>query len=163
MDDWVPVQGFPGYSVHPDGVVRRDANGRILRIKVNQYGLAYVGMAHKLRQCQRSLALLVANAFIPRPPKKPFDTPITLDGNRTNCAVTNLMWRPYWFARMYHRQFRYPFDMPIEAPIRDLEGDEVFPDSLEVAKRYGLLERDVVLSILNKTYAWPTYQLFEVA
>jgi hypothetical protein len=38
----------------------------------------------------------------------------------------------------------------------------VFDDSLAAACRYGLLEREVVLSILNQTPAWPTYQTFEL-
>jgi hypothetical protein len=39
---------------------------------------------------------------------------------------------------------------------------EVCENSFECAKRYGLLEEDLVQSILNRTYAWPTYQEFRV-
>lgn len=159
--DWVPVQGFPGYSVNNLGQVRRDANGRILQVKINQYGVPYVGLMREWEQKQRSLSLLVARAFLPRS-LEAFDTPINLDGDRFNCTVENLMWRPRWFAVQYNRQFREPYEEPIERPIRDTKGREVLLDSLEVATRYGLLERDVVLSILNRTYVWPTYQTFEV-
>lgn len=159
--DWTPVQGFPGYSIHPDGLVRRDANGRLLHLKVNQYGVPYVGLMRAWEQKQRSLAKLVAQAFLPRA-LEAFDTPINLDGDRRNCSVENLMWRPRWFAVQFNRQFREPYESPIETPIRDVKGKEVLPDSLAVSKRYGLLERDVVLSIVNLTYVWPTYQVFEV-
>ena len=160
--DWAPVKGFPGYSVHPAGQVRRDANGRVLHVKVNQYGTPYVGLMREWAQKQRSLALLVADAFLPRD-REVFDTPITCDGDRFNCALDNLLWRPRWFAVKFNRQFLDRYESPIEHPIRDVEGGEVHDGSLAVAKRYGLLERDVVLSILNLTVTWPTYQLFEVA
>jgi hypothetical protein len=159
--EWKPVRGFPGYSVNPLGQVRRDSSGRCLHPKVNQYGVPYVGLMRDWEQKHRSLALLVANAFLPRA-LEAFDTPINLDGDRFNCAVDNLMWRPRWFAVQYNRQFRERYPHPIEYPIRDTKANEVLPDSLEVAKRYGLLEKDVVLSILNRTYTWPTYQIFEV-
>lgn len=161
MEDWVPVQGFPGYSVDSLGQVRRDSSGRVLRPKINQYGVPYVGLMKDWEQKQRSLALLVAKAFIPRA-LEAFDTPINLDGDRLNCSVENLMWRPRWFAIQYNRQFRERYEHPIERPIRDEKDEEVLPGSLAVAIRYGLLERDVVLSILNRTYAWPTYQVFVV-
>jgi hypothetical protein len=114
------------------------------------------------RQCIRSLPRLVATAFLP-PPSEVFDTPINLDGDRTNCSVDNLMWRPRWYAIYYVSQFKDRYDNPIEAPVRALDTDEVFDNSLDAACRYGLLEREVVLSVLNKTPTWPTYQMFELA
>jgi hypothetical protein len=43
-----------------------------------------------------------------------------------------------------------------------VDTEEMFPNSLAAACRYGLLEREVVLSVLNNTLTWPTYQRFEV-
>lgn len=162
MDEWVPVQGFPGYSINPLGQVRKDSNGRILHTRINQYGVPYVGLMREWRQCIRSLPRLVANAFIPSS-NPVFDTPINLDGDRANCSVDNLRWRPRWYAIYYNNQFKDPYDHPINAPIRAVETQEIFEDSFHAACHYGLLEREVVLSILNKTPAWPTYQMFEMA
>lgn len=161
-DQWVPVQDFPGYSVNPLGQVRKDSTGRILHTRVNQYGVPYVGLMREWRQCIRSLPRLVATAFLPSP-NEIFDTPINLDGDRTNCAVDNLMWRPRWYAVYYVNQFKDRYANPIEEPVVAIETDEVFPNSLAAACRYGLLEREVVLSILNRTPTWPTYQTFELA
>jgi|SRR4051794_19307020 hypothetical protein len=159
---WVPVQGFPGYSVNPLGQVQKDSTGRILHTRLNQYGVPYVGLMREWRQCIRSLPRLVATAFLPSP-SEIFDTPINLDGNRMNCAVDNLMWRPRWYAIKYANQFEERYGNPIRAPVRAIESREVFNDSLEAACRYGLLEREVVMSVLNRTPAWPTYQTFELA
>ena len=161
MEEWAPIQGFPGYSVSNLGRVRRDVTGRILRIKVNQYGVAYVGLMRD-DQKQRSLALLVARAFLPDG-SDIFDTPINLDGDRFNCAADNLMWRPRWFAVKYHQQFTHNrYSEPIEAPVRAIETGEVFSDSFEAACRYGVLERDLVLSVRHNTVTWPNYMSFEL-
>jgi hypothetical protein len=120
-------------------------------------------MMRDYRQVIRSLPRLVAEAFLPKP-NSIFDTPVSINGDRTNCAVDNLMWRPRWYAILYNRQFRVGrYDNPIEAPVVALETEEVFPDSLSAACRYGLLEREVVLSVYNRTPAWPSYVTFELA
>lgn len=159
---WVAVQGFPGYSVNPLGQVRKDSTGRVLHTRLTQYGTPYVGLMRDWRQHIRSLPLLVANAFIPKP-SPIFDTPINLDGDRLNCAVSNLMWRPRWYAVLYNQQFQDRYPNPIRAAVRAVNENEVFPNSFAAACHYGLLEREVVLSVLNATYTVPTYQFFELA
>lgn len=161
MNDWVPVPGFPGYSLNPLGEVRKDSSGRVLASKVNQWGVVYVGLMRENKQRQRSVALLVASTFIPHP-IGPMDTPIHMDGDRYNNTVDNLVWRPRWFARAYNRQFKNSYHNSIEEPIRDIASREEFRNSYECAVTFGLLERDLVLSILNMTYVWPTYQQFEI-
>jgi hypothetical protein len=161
-DDWVPVKNFPGYSVNPLGQVRKDSTGRFLHTRLNQYGVPYVGLMREWRQCIRSLPLLVATAFLPSP-SEIFDTPINIDGDRTNCSVDNLMWRPRWYAVYYVNQFKERYENYIDVPVKAIETEEIFPDSLSAACRYGLLEREVVLSVLNRTPTWPTYQMFELA
>src|SRR3954452_2344535 len=128
MTEWVPIRGFPGYSVNPLGQVRNDSTDRILNTRINQYGVPYVGMMREFRQCIRSLPLLVATAFLPEP-NEIFDTPINLDGDRSNCNVDNLMWRPRWYAIYYVNQFKERYVNPIEAPVRAVETEEVFGDS----------------------------------
>ncbi len=160
-DDWTPVPDFPGYSINPLGQVRNDYRGSLLHTRINQYGVSYVGLMRDWRQCIRSLSRLVAETYISSP-SEIFDTPINLDGDRTNCAVDNIMWRPRWYAILYVRQFEDPYDNPITTSVRAIETNEVFPNSFIAAQRYGLLEREVVLSVLNKTPTWPTYQMFEL-
>lgn len=161
-NEWVPIKGFPGYSVNLFGQVRNDDTKRLLRIRLNQYGVPYVGLVRDWKQYIRSLPRLVAQTFL-SPPSDIFDTPINLDGDRTNCAVDNLMWRPRWYAVYYNQQFVDPYPHPINQPVKAQEELETFPNSLSAACRYGLLEKEVVMSILNKIPAWPTYQYFQIA
>lgn len=160
-NDWRPVRGFPGYSINPLGQVKKDSNGRLLVPRYNQYGVPYVGLMRQWQQCVRSLPRLVARTYL-RPPSDIFDTPIQIDGDPANCSADNLMWRPRWYAILYKRQFDERYDHPIHAPVRAVNEEENFSNSLEAACRYGLLEREVVLSIQNRTPAWPTYQSFEL-
>jgi len=160
-EEWRPIELFPDYEVSNHGRIRTNKSGRILQVNVNQYGLVQVGLMRDGVQRHRSVPLLVAKAFLSEP-GGPFDTPINLDGDRYNNRLENLTWRPRWFAIRYNRQFRHPYEKHIALPIVDLKTGEVSENSLECAKRYGLLENDVVLSIENRTYVWPTYQEFGV-
>ena len=160
-ENWRPIEHFPGYSVSDRGRIRTDKSGRSLALSENQFGLLQVGMMRDGTQHHRSVPLLVAKAFIPQP-SGPFDTPINLNGDRHNNSVDNLVWRPRWFAIKYNQQFRHPFENSIWEPLEDMKTGEVSENSLECAKRYGLLEEDLVFSILNRTYVWPTYQEFRV-
>lgn len=161
IEKWLPIELFPEYLVSNFGMVRSRLSGRILALNENQSGLVQVGLMRDGIQHHRSVPLLVAKAFVPET-RGPFDTPINLDGDRYNNHTNNLEWRPRWFAIKYNQQFRYPYDRPILLPIIDLKTKEVSENSSECAKRYGLLEKDLILSILNRTYVWPTYQKFGV-
>lgn len=158
---WKKIRGFPGYSVSNCGLIRSDKSGRILSLSENQFGVLYVGMMKDGTQRHRSVALLVAKAFLPRP-RDAFDTPINLDGDRFNNTVENLTWRPRWFAIKYNQQFKVSMGHSIMEPIEDVKTGVVSENSFECAKQYGLLEQDIVLSIINRTVTWPTYQEFRV-
>lgn len=162
MTQWCEIDDFPGYAVSDLGEVRNLKTQRILKTKVNQYGVIGVGLMRDGLQFHRSVPLLVAQAFLKRS-FSAFDTPINLDGDRYNNHISNLMWRPRWFAIEYNRQFKKAFYGAIELPIADKKypGD-IFPNSFVCATTLGLLEKDLVLSILNRTYVWPTYQEFEI-
>lgn len=158
---WKTIRDFPDYSVSNFGNVRTDKSGRILRMSPNQFGVMNVGLMKNGVQYHRSVPLLVAKAFLPIKPG-PFDTPINLDGDRMNNHLENLVWRPRWFAVKYNRQFRFPSEMFIDRPIVDVKTGEVSVNSLDCAKRYGLLEEEIVLAVMNKSYVWPTYQEFRL-
>lgn len=160
VEEWKSIAEFPGYSVSSLGRVRRDDSGRILVPRYNEYGVAYVGIMRGWEQCSRSLARLVALAFLPIPSEF-FNTPIQLDGDPANCSVENLMWRPRDYAVKYKRQFKDRYPVQINEPIRAVNSKEEFPNSFQAGCRYGLLEKEVVGSILHRTPAWPTYQHFE--
>ena len=46
-------------------------------------------------------------------------------------------------------------------PIVETHTGEEFPTSWDAAIKYGLIDRDILLAIQNKTFVWPTYQFFK--
>jgi len=161
METWKVIPDFPRYSVSDQGRVRNDQTGRIMRLSMNQYDLLTVGMMYCGTQFRRSVPLLVAEAFVPGGTEE-FDTPVCLDGDPWNVRANNLTWRPRWFAVRYKRQFGVDdVGVILNRQIKNTKTGEVFADSRECAKWYGVLEWDLVQSIGYRTYVWPVYQEFE--
>lgn len=161
MQEWREIVGFSGYSVSDAGYVRNDNTSRIMRTTMNTHGIETVGLMQMGVQRKRSVSVLVADAFIRTARSLQFNTPINLDGDRTNNRATNLAWRPMWFARKYHQQFRIG-PQGFGRPVQNIQTGEVFETSWDAATQLGLLERELVMSILNRTYVFPLYQTFSV-
>lgn len=162
MEQWVPLLGYPGYSISDQGRVRNDKRDRVLTIVRLPSNYVYVGLVKDGVQVNRSLSKLVGETFLPKPTKPTFTTPIHFDGDLTNCCVDNLDWRPRWFAIKHTQQFRK--DLPdYPKPVREIKTGDVFDNSWAAVFRYGLLYMDLILSIFNKTYVFPTMQRYEWA
>jgi hypothetical protein len=161
-EKWTRIDAFPLYEVSSYGRIRSERREEGLSLSQNQYGVVQIGLFKDGIQYHRSVALLVARAFLPRTAMAAFDTPINLDADRWNNNVDNLAWRPRWFAVKYNQQFRYAPSKSIELPLEDIKTGLVSENSLDCATTYGLLEEDLVESIENHTYVWPTYQQFRV-
>lgn len=161
MSNWKRISEFPTYSVSDAGLVRNDDTGRVMAIRRNPHGVHYVGLMKGKKQHNLSLARLVADAFVSRPAQDregKFNNPIHLNGHKDDNQAHNLMWRPYWFARMFHQQFSKG---PITAePVLELTTQERYSCPLIAAMAFGLLEKEIISSALNRTFVWPTYQEF---
>jgi hypothetical protein len=161
-EQWAEIFGFPKYRVSNYGRVKRDDREHPVGVHVNQQGIAYVSLMNGTEQVHRALARLVAKAFLTQK-NDAFDTPINLDGDRLHCHADNLEWRPRWFAIQYHMQFNNRWHNPIESPLRDMDTGEVYDNSWTVVTTFGLLEKDVVLSVDHYTVCWPTFKRFQYA
>lgn len=159
MAEWREIASFPGYSVSNTGLIRNDDTGRMLSRRVNQSGIANVGLTKNRVQYKRAVNLLVANALLTTRPHESFTTPINLDGDRLNNRVENLMWRPRWFASKYFDQFKKG-SISFRNPLEESETHECFNTSWEAAIKYGLLDMEILSAVLNKTHVWPTKQYF---
>lgn len=161
MEEWKKVVIFDQYSVSELGQVRNDETGRIMSVLRNAHGVCYVGLTKGYQQYRRSLPLLVAQAFVPKPmtmQKESFNKPIHLDGNQTNNRAYNLLWRPHWFAMKYTAQFKV--GPTVATPVIDLKTEEKYSCPWIAALSFGLLEREIIVAGLTRTFVWPTYQEF---
>jgi hypothetical protein len=160
VENWGEIKGFPGYSVSDLGHVRNDETGRVLTILRNQYGTCYVGLTKGRKQHRRSLAQLVAQTFVPNPrAKDSFDGLIHLNNDKANNRADNLLWRPHWFVVKYLIQAnRGPIGS--DKPVLEIKHHEIYPNTWEASLAFGLIERDLIGSIVNRTFTWPTFQEF---
>lgn len=165
--EWRQIEDFPAYSVSDEGEVRNDETDRYMTKLTNQRGIVHVGLTRARVQYKRSLTVLVADAFVERPRdksgtiRKAFDTPINLDGDRYNNHVSNILWRPRWFATKYYQQFQQDhacFNRPVEI----VETGEIFETSFAAATALGILDREIAISVMTKNYVWPINQHFRV-
>lgn len=170
MESWQAVPDFPQYLVSDQGRVVNTKTEQQVAISKNQQGISMVFLRDADRQqFTRSVAVLVAHAFVPHPGNQNFDSIIHLDGDRSNTRAKNLAWRPRWFAVKYHQQFLYyRFHGKLnvnglEVAIEDIDTEEVFDTSALAAIQHGLMEIDVVLSVFNGTPTWPGGHRFRIA
>lgn len=161
MEYWHHIHDFPGYVVSNLGNVKNEETGHRLALLRNQGGVINVGLTKDRVQHKRGVALLVARAFLEAPEFDSFNTPINLDGDRSNNRAENLAWRPRWFAIKYFHQFE---EAPVclAHPLEDVVTGKRYETSWMAAITHGLLHRDLVLSALGYTPVWPTNQRFRV-
>lgn len=150
-ETWVDLDDFPGYAVSDLGRVINKSTEMLKTPTDNQQGVFSVNLVRDHKQHRRSVALLVANIFVPQHHNERFDTPMHLDGDRRNCAASNLVWRPLWFVRKYHAQMKSPPRAEWRGVVELIETGEVFDDIRACSSKYGLLEKEIIHSAHNQT------------
>lgn len=151
---WVELDEFPDYALSNHGDIANMKTGTPRKSSINQQGIPKISLYQDSRLYTRSLAVMVAEAFVERPDPH-FDTPIHLDGDRMNCRADNLAWRARWFAIMYHKQFRNEHLHLDKAPRVETNSGREFETALEVVTTYGVLYIDVFNSHFNNTPVFP--------
>jgi hypothetical protein len=163
MERWLQIDEFPGYSVSDQGRVRNDLTDRIMVMVRNRAGVLMVGLFKDGVQYKRGVAKLVAERFLPHNTLETFNTPMHLDGDRTNCAASNLVWRPRWYVQKYQQQFETYRQPYVEHKVQEVGSGVIYVNSWEAAITNGLREFEVAKSVYENTTAWPTYQTFRLA
>jgi len=154
------IPDFENYLVTTEGKIINLNTGRELSMTSNQNGDFMVGLHKGGTQHTRSVKMLVAHAFVNG--ESPwFNTPILLNGDKSDLRAENITWRPRWFAWKYTRQFVEPQDWYFSFPVREINARDEYANVLHASVANGILCVDVVMSIHNETFVWPTGQKFE--
>ena len=105
-----------------------------------------LGLTKDKQQYTRSVANLVADAFL-EPSRNPaYNSVIHLNGDRLDCRVINLMRRPRWFAVKYHAMFlEDPYYVEVYIP----RLDRVFSSLRGFCTTYGLIENQAYVAMCN--------------
>lgn len=160
--EWRPLEEFPDFLVSEHGDIQNNLTGVVRRVSINRQGIIKVTLIKDRIFCTRSVARLVASAFVPNgADPELFDTPIHKDGDKTNCRADNLAWRPRWFAVRYHKQFGFPDFHSIKGRFIDVESEEVYFSVKEICVVNGLWWGDVIKSIEEGVPVFPTWQIFQ--
>jgi len=162
QENWAPIDGYPLFEVSDQGRVRNRKTGHIKIPQFNQDNCANVLLVARGRQSRRSIAVMVAEAFMEEPPHDWNASPVHLDGDRTNCAVENLAWRPRWFAIRYHQQFHRGIAYGFKGGVQHIETGEIFEDVRDAAQKFGMLEEDIIVSAHSATPVFPTWHRFQL-
>jgi hypothetical protein len=160
--EWVYISEFADYLVHTSGQVYNARRERLILPTPVQDGTLTVGLMRNKRQLRITLSRLVALHFLPDPPRDDFNTVIYLDGNKENCSADNLMWRPRWFAVAYHREQHYNPNPNFCGTLTINETGETFDSLVKCARKYGLLQKNIIISFRTGTRVWPTNFTFSV-
>lgn len=149
-EKWIEIEENPTYLISTHGRVMNHRTEHIKEPSINRQGILYVGIyGENGERFTRSVALLVARNFLEPPMHESFDTVIHLNGDRTDCHVDNLMWRPRWYAIHYHKQINDEIFQRFEEaePFIVQPGGEIFTKPYEAAMKYGILPTAIVNTV----------------
>lgn len=158
IEGWVRIFGFPRYLVSNTGEIKDTRTNRLLTQSKNQHGIMSVGLVQNGLLYRKSVPLLVARHWLSAPEEEHYNTPIHLTGEKSNCNVENLMWRPRHFAVRYHLEKSKPLDEVF--PIFCFETHETFDSVRDASIYYGMLEADIFRSLQEHTPVWPDHVTF---
>jgi NUMOD4 motif len=166
---WKTIPEFPNYEISDLGRIYNVKNNYYLATCPNNFGHMRVSLTSEWgreARFSRSVALLVAEAFVEKPKNVPHvlcDHVILLDGDLTNVAASNLAWRPRWFAWKYSRQLRinYPLHY-LNLLIHNITRDINYDCIVEAGIREGLLFEQIWRSTYAGIAVFPTWDVFEV-
>jgi len=160
---WHELEEFPDYAVSEQGDIANIKTGIPRKLSINGQGIVKITLYDTRKHLvTRSVARMVAEAFVPKPDQEIFDTPIHMDGELTNCRADNLVWRPRWFAIKYHRQFRNPEFHIARGTFIDIDSEEVYDSIKDICVRNGVFWQDVIKCVTEETFVFPTYQKFRL-
>lgn len=163
MDEiWQEIPSFPDYEVSDLGRIRTKHTGRIRSTSVNQQGHLKVCLYSDEGKFTRTVAQMVARAFLDAPKRQDYISVIHLNGDKSDCRAENLAWRPRHFALRYHSQFDSDIYKNSQTPIRNVRTGEKYPSIQAACEEHGLILMDVVIAMHNRTIVWPTMQEFEI-
>jgi hypothetical protein len=160
-EEFLPIKDFEdSYAVSNYGRVININTDHEVHASFNQQGVLRVNLVRASRVYNRSVNLLVIHAFDPHWSER-FNSVINIDGDRGNNHISNLAARPRWFTVRYNRMFVPGYTASYKGPVRDVATGEVYPNSLVVAKTFGLIDAQVREAMLSRTFVFPTNQMFE--
>lgn len=160
---WRRISEFPNYEISNYGRVYNLRKNGMMRTSRTNHGHSKITLTKEDgSRHTRSVALLVAEAFVPQP-NELCDYLVVLDGDFNNVHSLNLAWRPRWFAWKYTRQLKT--FQPIyynNLAVRNIIDGSEYDSIVQAGITEGLLFEDIWRSTYTKDALFPTGSVFEV-
>ena len=161
-EQWLPIQGYPGYEVSDQGKIRSDRYCSLqgfTKIKqpiANAHGYLHIQLFKDKKPKNLTVASLVASHF--KPPPSVDSKIVHKDGNKQNNRVSNLEWKPLQKNRQPKRERPKPVQLTTQQIV-----DEVLKNA-ENGKPYTTsnnltISDTTVTIILNSAYAMQRLQV----
>lgn len=162
LQQWAVIDEFPDYEVSDFGLIFSVRRKIVMKTTQNNYGNLKINLINSYGRQTRSVAPLVARAFVV-PPDHSSVSVILLDGNKRNVAADNLEWRPHSFAWEYARQLRTPQPRHIlNLKVTNVLTGEEYSNIESAGMAEGLLFKDIWRSTHQGSECYPTRAIFEV-
>jgi len=159
--NWSKIEEFADYSVSDEGLIRSDRYERFRNISRTAQGAAKVTLFKEDQAFTRSVALLVATAFVWNDYDPAiFNTPIHLNNDLMDNRACNLAWRPRWFALKYQKQYYSEHYRFATTRVVDIETGICYRNLVEPCQEFGVLYVDVLRACTSGGYVFPTWKEF---
>lgn len=160
---WEYIREFPNYQISSFGRVYNIRREMIMSTSVTNHGHPKITLTDDDgERYTRSLALLVAEAFVPGRDHIS-DQVVVLDGDLNHIEANNLVWRPRWFAWKYTRQLKTEQPMHYKnLPVVDVSTDIEYDSIVHAGISLGLLFTSIWRSTYTGHIVYPTDSVFEV-
>lgn len=159
---WAEIPEFPDYMVSDTGLIWNSRRETLMSLSRTPFGHVKVSLVNAQGRQTRSVALLVAEAFI-QPPDLLCDQVIVLDGDLGHVEAKNLAWRPRWFAWKYARQLRIEQPRHLQnLEVRNVVTGDLYSNIVSAGMTEGLLFYEVWRSTYTGKHCYPTHAVFEV-
>lgn len=160
---WEDIAEFPNYRISNIGRVYNCARDLIMSTSFTPFGHLKITLkGEDGHRHTRGVAQLVAESFVESPDLL-CDHVAILDGDFSNVAAYNLVWRPQWFVWRYTRQLK--IHQPIyykNLRILNLVTGVEYGCVIEAGMSEGLLFGDIWRSTYTGLELYPTRSIFEV-
>ena len=164
QEEWEVIREFPTYHVSNVGRIYNTSRDMIMSLSFNTFGHLKVALKSPWDggRHTRSVARLVAEYFV-ESPNLLCDHVVILDGDFSNVAAYNLIWRPRWFAWKYTHQLRarIPVHYQNLACVNIVTGD-CYSSIVEAGMKEGLLFEDIWTSTYSGVELFPYGSIFEI-
>jgi hypothetical protein len=164
-EEWKTIRDYPAYEVSNMGFVRRIGSNRVLQPKKAKGNSWFVKLSIDGDQVSKTIKILVAEAFVPKPQHyqgELFDTPVQRVMNTDDLRAEKIVWRPRWFAVKFRRDLRpsahpYYFDVPV----RNINTGKRHASILTASLEDCVLMEDVYRSCLEERRVFPEWHRYE--